>query len=618
MSCEVFPYFVTIDKGVIFIVSGGIKVKRWLGLLAVFLLSVFATLFIGQQTSYAPTSTEIIRKQQAENQEGIVLDQVVQNFYIGEQDKSGSRTIAQFDKTHFPAKRMQYALHHQDAYVLLTVRTNDTLEQVEELFSQMKIEGNVRYSTTIQELSKDSFELRINFRSIKNRITINFGNLPPISLRKMLPLQVKVVPDANSPAALLLTGNSDTPAVIFATKQQKWVNLLFSEPMVDRESIGPQMLDGVAGSWLDEQTYRLSLEKVGEKPIDMRSLLARSGNHLPASFDNVYVRKVTEREWIDYASGKSVGSSLYDTFYDQLVYAPNHDKYVGVINVGSGQADRFGNTFGLILEQPGKAPTIIEGMFYSNVLQHDSPIQWIDSDRFLFASRDTMYVYDCRTDSKKELFHNQFDKTKGSIHAVQYDPFKKQLYLLVSFHVDDRDKDFYYVDKWVVDGVDGDGVEKSYFSNVFLAYKYQLQPLPINVSNDAIFWTKTSAEQKQVYTVRQDRNGKEETVPGRIVMQDANGNAILVQDRDSSGNSIDERYYWWENGKKPRFIPPKAGVIQSFHSTLLATDKGKYYQYDAEMRDWVETHFDGKEIYVPDQESSGYYRRKKLSEDFFH
>lgn len=583
--------------------------KRGSGLLAL-LFAFFAMLLINEQTSYAPTSTEIIRTENPDGQEAIILDQVVQDYYFGQQDQTGSYKIAQFGKADFPKHPTRYALHQEEAVVLLNVRTNKTFEQVEGLLSQIKIEGNVRYSTTIQELSKDSYELRINFHHIKNRFTVNFGNLPPITLRKMAPLQVDVVPQSGNPEALLLTGSYDTPSVLLVTKRQTHAIFRFSQPMVRSQQ---EPLPGIEGSWMDDKTYRISLNKAGEDPINLRKLLAVNGNYLPASFENLYIRKVSEREWIDSATGKAAGFSSYDSFYDQLLYSPNRDKYVGVVNLRGWQQDRFDNTFGFVLEQPGKAPTMIAGMFASDVLRYDAPIQWIDNDHLLFASRYALYLYDCRTNSKKELFQGQFDKTKGSLHEVTYDPYRKKLYLLVSFHVDHKDKDFYYVDKWVVDGLDASSVEKNYFSNVFLAYKYQLQPLPIYARKDAVYWTKADTENKQVYTVRQERGGQEFTADGRIAFVDAHGNTILVRDRDSEGKSIGERYYWWEKGKKPRLIPEKTGVIDTFRTTLLAKDKAVYYRFDPELNNWVEMRLEGNEIFVPAQETTGFYRRKKAA-----
>lgn len=583
--------------------------RKWLGLLAVFLFCFIFVLFIAQKTTYAPTGTEIIRKQSGDTSDSIVLEQAVKEIVIGQEDNAGSYPIVSFKQSQFPIEAKQFALHHDDAYIILDVETNQKLEQVEALFSQIKIEGNVRYNTTIKALKKGRYELKISFDDVTNGFTINFGNLPPIKLKKMRPLQVTVQEQSASKQAALLLAHAEETSSLFVTDSQPNVTLRFSEQMVPDDREGSSLPEGIAGTWLDGQTLQLDADLLAGRTVDLRSLYSLAGNHLPPPYAYLQIRRVPQREWVDYLSGKTIGFSPYDSYYDNILYSPNRDKYVGIIDLGPSQGDGGGRYYAFMLEQRGKAPIIIEGTFYTDVLQQGLPIRWMDNDQLVYASHSVVIGYDLRSERKTEFFHNQLDRSKGTVHELAYDPYGKKLYVLLAYHVDHKDKSFYYTDLWKFDATKGVSGERSYYSLVYLAYKYQLQPLPIHAHQNGLFWTKVHGEGKQVETVFEARDGKQVSAPGQTVLLDGQGNAVLLRNRDDAGKTMEDKYYWWRLGRKPRLIPEKPGTIIPFASSLLAMDDGKYYRYQPDQRVWKEIYFAGTGIHIPHQQTTAYYRR---------
>jgi hypothetical protein len=588
-------------------------VRKWLALPAVFLLCFIFMLLTAQNTTYAPTSTEIIRKKNSETSDQIVFEQVVKEIFFGQKDNNGSYSIAKFERGQFPTEARQFALHYDDAYINLNVETSQKLEQVEALFSQIKIEGNVRYSTTIKALQSGSYQLKISFDNVTNGFTINFGNFPPIRLMRMKPLQVFVEDQSAQDGAALLLAEAVETSSLFVTDKRPTVTLRFSERMVPEGRAGSGLPEGIAGNWLDSQTLQLDVTFLDGKTVDLRRFYSVTGNYLPPPYENLLIHRVPEREWVEYGSGKIIGFSPYDSFYDQILFSPNRDRYVGVIDLGPSLGDGAGRSYGFMLEQPGQAPTVIESSFYTSVLQQGAPIRWMDNDQLLYASSSAVIGYNLKNRQKTEYFQDRLNRSEGTVHELAYDPYGNKLYVLLAYHVGGKDMSFYYTDLVKHELAKGVPGQRSYYSLVYLTYKYQLQPLPIHAHKNGLFWTKVRGEGKQVETVYEARDGQQASAPGQTVLLDGNGNAILQLNRDDAGKTTEERYYWWRPGRKPRLIPEKTGVKKTFASSLLAVDGENYYLYDPEQRDWEKIQFAGEGIHLPQQQNTAYYRRDKAS-----
>jgi hypothetical protein len=582
--------------------------KKWLGFPGMLSFCTFAMVGIFTllaTTSYAPSN----QLEMDQGEDLLAFENVVQRIFIGQEDEKGSYRVAEFESGKFPRKPMQYAIHTRKAYVNVDVSTNKPLEQVEQFFSHVNVFGNVKYSSTVREISEGNYQLSMHFADIPNQFALQFGHLPKITLKRMAPLQVSVVEESEGGAALLVSGDNESFSTLYLAEGQDVVRLRFSEPMVPNEQVGTWVPDW-SGSWLDEQTFQLQVRRVFDKTLNLASMLSLNGNYLPPSFQGFEVKKIPAREWVDLNTGTKVGFSRYDSFYDHLVFSPKGDRYVGLIDRGGSQGDGTGRDFAIVLEQPQKQPVVVEPSFTSDLLLHGTPVQWLDNERFVYASYFGAYVYHVATGAKQELYRNGFT-LEGAVQEMAVDRLDHKLYLLIGSNEKKDGEDTYRLIKWTYDTNTLARIKKEPYSDTYLVPKVQLQELPIHVRKDGVYYTTATVETKQVKTTFVNRSGRSWTTVGQVVWADHKGHAVLLWNRDSSGRLVENEYYWWQIGTPPRKLPHVPGTVQPLGPYVVSDDGIRYYLLDTRRKQWDDLQLAETDVSLPVQEETALYRRDK-------
>ncbi|MFY0543519.1 hypothetical protein [Brevibacillus sp. H7] len=584
--------------------------KKWLGLPGMLSLCLFIMvgIFALQATpSYAPTHQI---EHEAPEEEQLAFERVVQRIFIGQEDERGSFKVVEFESGKFPQKPIQLAIHTRKAYVHVDVATSQPLEQVEHFFSQFNVTGNVKYSSTVREISENNYQLSMHFDEIPKQFALQFGHLPKITLKRMAPLQVTIGPEDENGATMLLAGEFDISSTLYVSEGQDVVNLRFSEPMVEEDQIGFWIPDRF-GSWQDPQTFQLHLRRVYDKTLNLVSLYSLNGNYLPPSFQAFEVKKVPPRDWVDLVTGKKVGFSRFDSFYDALVFSPKRDRYVGLIDRGGSQGDGAGRYFAIVLEQQGKPPVVVEPYFYSDVLTHGSLVQWLDNERFAFATYYGAYVYHLANGAKQELYYNQSHSAEGAIQELAVDRLRHEIYLLLSYLKVEDGEETYQMDKWTYDAHTLVRKKEEPYSETFLTPKSKLQELPIHVRKNGVYYTKATDAPKKVRTTFVSREGSTWTVEGQVVWADHDGHAVLIRDRDAAGKPMEKISCWWEIGKKPQPLPQVFGTVQPLGPYVVSDDSIRYYMLDPKRKKWNELPLAETDVLLPVQEETALYRRDK-------
>ncbi len=583
--------------------------KKWLGLPGMLSLCLFAMVGIfalQATTSYAPT----YHNEQASQEERVAFERVVQRIFIGQQDEKGSYKVIEFDSGKMPKKPVQLGIHTRRAYVHVDVTTDQPLEQVESFFTQFDVIGNVKYSSTVREISDGNYQLSMHFADIPNQFALQFGHLPKITLKRMSPLQVTVETEDENGAAVLLSGESNIASGLFFSEGQDVVRLHFSEPMVTEERIGNWVPEW-SGSWLDPHTFQLHARRVNGKTLNLAAMYSLNGNYLPPSFQACEVKSVPSREWVDVVSGKKMGFSKYDSFYDYLVFSPKRDRYVGLIDRGGSQGDGNGRYFAIVLEQQGKEPIVVEPYFYSDVLAHGSPVQWLDNERFAYASYFGAYVYHIANGAREEIFHNEMNPTKVALQELAVDRIDHQLHLLIAASEVEDGEEKYRVAKWTYDSKTLEKKKEEPYSDTFLTPKYRLQKLPIHARRNGVYYTKASASPKQVSTTFVSRDGRSWTAEGMVVWADHDGHAVLVRNRDATGKMMKDVSYWWEIGKKTKQLPHVFGTVQSLGPFVVSDDGIRFYMLEPRRKAWNDLQLAETDVLLPAQEDMALFRRDK-------
>jgi hypothetical protein len=579
-------------------------VRKWTWLLVLCgVCAVVAVFALRASISYAPALEDGLEGPAPQ----AVFDPYIQRIFIGQEDEHGSYRVKELEKGNFPREPLQLAVHTDKAYVNINISTNQPLEVVERFFAQVDIIGDVTYSTAAKEVSPGHYQLSLHFSDLPREFALRIGNLPKMTLKRMEPLQVYAEPaKGDEPVLLLLPGDTGSLYVLEGLND---IILRFSEPMVPPEEVGRSVPE-LAGTWRDEQTLQLNIQSFHDKPLNLALLYSRSGNYLPPGLEMVEVLQLPEREWVEFPSGARAGFSRYDSFYDWLIFSPDGDKYVGLIDRGGSQGDGSGRVFAILLEQQGQQPVLVDPSFYSDLLGHGAPVQWLDNERFAYASFFGAFVWEAATGVNRELFDNRFQSSQQAIRELAVDRWGRKLYLLVHHRETQDGQDVYRVAKWTYDADTLVRTHTEEYAETFLQDTYQLLDLPVLVRENGTYYTKAIAANKRVRTTFVSRKGRSWTVDGQVVWADHRGHALVVQHpyNDAAGKPL---YSWWEIGSRPQRLPPVNGTVQPFGPFVVSDDGKRTYKLDSERKRWDELPLVAADVHLPIQEERALYRRDR-------
>ncbi len=529
-------------------------------------------------------------------------EQIVRLF-LGQINDSGSWEIVSFQQQDLPKTSQTYALHGESAYVIMEVapRTGETGES---FLDQIKINGGVVSGTKWKKVNSGHLELSIKIHEIKDRLDLHIPDLPRLSIKRMIPLQV-TIDSTHQDQAVLAAENYDPFTYLYVSDQLERLRLHFSEPMINQDQIGASLPE-VAGTWINQTTYDIDMRHLAaDKPINLASMYALSGNYLPQSYQNVEVRKIPQRAWVEYPSGKKLAYGTYRSFYDALVFSPDQSKYVGVIRLAPSQGDGNGSYYTFILEQPGQPPRIIEHSFYTDVAYDGLPILWINEQQLAFGNYKQVFLYDIAKEKTTVLYDSSAAPQHAWVKELAYDPYTRKLYALTIYNGDDPQEEAVQIDRWTFDVDANVSLREAGIASVSPLNPYYWS-LPIHVRKHGIYWT--FARMNQIVTQVEGRKGDRIEATGLAVLVTADGHAVL---RHQSGRypGANDQIYWWEKGKNPVLIPTGKGQLQPFGTFLLARDAEGTYRYVPQSNTWTKLDVADQHTVFPAQENNAYYRR---------
>ncbi|USG63794.1 hypothetical protein NDK47_16635 [Brevibacillus ruminantium] len=568
--------------------------KRWL-LLCILGTICIASIWTILKTYQANLAEETTRKVLAGNKQ--LFEQAFQRLTIGQRDEQLSWPVAEFEKGRMPKEPIQLGLHKNEAFIHIDVATGKSLEAAENFLSQVEVYGDVKFSTSVREVSSGNYQLSMYFSEITDQFAFRFGNIPTVVLKRMDPLKVTIEPFRSEGAVMLLPEGKDSSS-LFLTEGIGQLALHFSEPMVGKLEKG-RPVNGYPAVWLDEQTISLDIRQMKGYALDLTQFHSQTGNYLPEEYRYVALHKKEKRTWLTYPASKVVGMSPYDSFYQQMFLSPDQKSYVGMIRRGSNLYKKGGITAALVLERAGMPPVFIEHDYTTPGTSPHVTLQWLDQERFLYIGEKTGTVYHVSSGEKKLMFDERntgmialesaVDKEAGSVYVVDLLPTGvKNRYVI--------ERRTYRLDSLAWEKTES-------FGEVSLQPRENYPALPIRVRSNGVYTT-TSVNGKLTVQFT-SRQGQSWTTAGELIWADDNGRAVVKR----TGKEKSTKYYWWQIGKPLREIPLARGEMRSFGPYLIVDDGLRYQLWDGLKKSWELLDLAEGMIKIPVSDDAALYSR---------
>lgn len=558
------------------------------------------------------------------------LSELLRELSINQQDERQSGGLVDFASGRMPTGPVQYGLHLDEVYIFMSLP--ETVDDGFELLtSSLEVEGDVSFM--LEEAGSEG-RYRLGISGIKDRFSFTLGDVGPVTVRRMEPVEVHITTPESGGPYLHLPSEHDLPQYVYVTQETTSFDMVFSEPMIQltnlAESTGePWGAKGLTGAWVDDQTYRFELPEPTEGPsaeqriqLDFHHLYSEQGNHLrwgaPSHFE---IRIVPSREWLNFETGTSVEASVRDPFYDFLLYSPDGSRYVGGIQLEHGFGDGTGYYYAFVLEQSGEAPIVVESEFYTSILHQGLPIQWMGNDQLLYANYGQVLRYDAVTGTRESLYQTS-EEGYTAVNQVVYDPYADDWTMLVQRRDESMEwlSDMipgYVIDRYVHKGSTLVSEEQGVTAAV-LQNKYELDHLEIHPTVDGVYHTVVKERMKHTRYI--GRDDSQVTIPGEVMLVTAGGEEVILQTRrpDGEQGQVPWSFSRWSPGEEPVALPaPPEGVrdIEMFGDRLIAWDEERdvTYAFSLSSGRWDVLEADAYDVYYPRQAVASFYRRSSSS-----
>lgn len=530
--------------------------------------------------------------------ETYAFEQAFQRLLIGQQDDQASFRIAEFERGKMPKQPIQLGLHKKEAFIHIDVTTNQSLEAAESFLSQVELIGDVKYSTSVREVSRGNYQLTMTFSEIKDEFGFRFGNIPTITLRRMAPLALTIQPGKAEGAVLMLPESRESRS-LYITEGLGTILLRFSEPMIRKEEAG-RSVNGYPAVWLDDRTMSLDVRRVNRAALDLTQFHSQSGNYLPEEYRDVALYKKQPLSWLSYPDSEVVGFSPYDSFYDRLILSPDRESYLGVIDRGRSKSRRGDRQVALVLEQRGRDPLLIEPMLEGSGLSH-ATIDWLDAGRFLYVEEKLGTVYHLATGEKTPLF----DETSTGSIALEMAVDDVDGYLYIVLVRPAGDKNLYRVEKRTYRLHDLVLEKTESLGEALLHPREKLPAFPIRVRKDGIYYTIPGPTENK--TVFVSRKGKSWTAEGEVVWANDHSQAVLKRKSDEEAGT----YTWWQIGGRQRELHVTRAEVMPFGPYLVTNDGLRYQIWDDRRKRWEPLDLAEGDIRLSAAEGNAVYSRQR-------
>lgn len=495
---------------------------------------------------------------------------------------------------------------HMDEFSIGWMWSDDGKRRREELLKQIKVEGKA--SLRIQ--SDNELGASLNFSEMGDTFTVKLGDLQAITVTRMEPLGIRLEAANRVAPILLLQGDSPyTPRLAaLLPSREKQLIVAFSEDM-DMS----QFRQLPAGTWLDARRYRLELrlDQAGVSDsvmigVSLMPFRSARGNFVEHGDWSTNIHWKLPDRWRDIATGETVGWSERDPFYDAIEFSPDRSKYVGAAMAGYPDGDGDGRYYGLVLEEKGKPPKVIEPIFYTAVLQDGSPVQWLDNDRLLYADPEQIFEYSIGSGRKRAVF--TMKKGEHCVHAFAYDRYSDKLYVLTHRYESKDGKEQLSVNAYVLDR-DYQQLERiERWTVTPFEYSYRPKRLPIRVTEQGVY--RTFVRDGRVFTQFEARvGGKKAEASGETVYADGKL-ALLLEDAipEKPGGEMPQIVRVWRMGSEPVEAAKTPGLIRVYGNRMIAEKDGKRYVYDIQSDSWESWQDGGGLLHLS---PSGMYKKTK-------
>ncbi|MBD0383721.1 hypothetical protein [Paenibacillus sedimenti] len=526
----------------------------------------------------------------------------IRELRFGESDKMQGYVFRTLDGNELP-ERLYEVARHMDEFSIGWTWSDAGKHRREELLQQIQVEGKA--SMRIQ--GENEHGASLSFSDMGDSFTVILGNLPAIMVTRMEPLGIKMETANSTTPSLLLHGDSPYVPRLAALlpSGEKQLIVVFSEDM--DTSRFPQL---PAGTWLDARRYRLELraDQPGGSDSVMTSVTlmpfrSARGNFMDGDYINIHWR-LPER-WRDISTGETVGWSERDPFYDSIVFSPDRSRYAGATIAGYPDGDGDGRFYGLVLEEKGRPPKVIEPMVYSAVLQDGSPVQWVDNDRLLYADYEQVFEYSIGSGRKRTVF--TIGKGEHRVHAFAYDRYANKLYVLSHRYESKDGQEQFSIDAYVLDREYRQLERIERWTVTPFEYGYRPKRLPIRVAEQGVY--RSFVRDGRVFTQFEARGGRKAEAQGEIVYVD--GNLALLLDGPIPGDlggEIPQAVSVWQKGSEPIEAAKAPGLIRLYASRIVAEKDGKRYVYDIQSDSWDAWEEEGSILHLS---PSGMYKKTK-------
>jgi hypothetical protein len=527
------------------------------------------------------------------------LSDVLTELTLCQKDEMGSDCFVSLKGDEVQGLASQYSLHRKGMYLFISFK-NVGEQENQRLTDTFRVDGahtDGAHSTLTFETGEVRYQLTVPEPS--QAFTVQLGDLKPIAFAHQEPLKFRVeTQDAGEPV-LLLRGQEYGTRLMISDQTTKAV-FVFNEPMLTDAAHTPKK-----GRWVDERQIVVEIIDYDEtKPISL-PVLSKSGNYPPMWQNTIFVYKTSDRSWIDAETGQRAGWSPRDLFYDNLIFSPDEQRYIGIVELGGAMGDGNGTSFSYILEEKGSEPVIIEDLFYSTNDQEGVPIQWMDNHRLLYASYYGTYVFDIKTKSRKEVY-SIAENGQGVLNFAGYDPFAKQLNILVITGEDKVDSNEYSVARLIYkDGFDEPEVIEN-FATTTLENKYHVASLEAIATPRGMYWTMW--KEGRFYTVFEGRDGSVKQTEGRPILYTADG-LYLARDGDAYATGWARRALWKPDGTVIT-LPNQEGFTRRFGSRIAVIQDDSIMYYSTETKKWKRLSYSENDAWIPNSPGRMIYRIK--------
>lgn len=530
----------------------------------------------------------------------------LQSLNFAEHNSAGGRILKEWKAVDVPQAPFQVMYQLEDVGVNATF-ANLSEEERKQLTDRIRVDGNVEWKVT--ESTNATNQINIQFHHASTSFVLYVGDLPAVTFIRKEPVSLAFSPSADRDVPHLILWAQEYAPRLLIPERESSVELVFS---VEMRGDLPTSMGGVpvAAKWVDAKHLLVQLDNMragenGKQELYLRmdNLRDVSGNRLGVGRESLLVQHVPPTTWHYVQSGEIAGGGPRDPFYDQLVVSNDKQSYVGVVRLGGSMGDGDGTSYAFILEQKGKAPVVIENVFYSTIEPDNQPIHWMDDKTLIYASYYGVYAYDIEKREKRTL-HEADPQEAHNINYASYDRARGLLHLLTYENRHETSQ----LERLTFSSGDPMPQRTQAYTTTVLIAKYTELDMTITPTPDGTYWTRI--QNSIPYTDYESNSGAKFTAKGIVRLVTEQG--VYLQQFEKGEFQL-EPLGWtlWQPGQTAKKIASLSvdSYIFASGTDLVSKQDDRYVIYDLPRNKWVPWQpANGEKTAEPVRGKDGLYR----------